>query len=437
MSADNTSSTTTRKWGSLGSRNFQLFIFGQGISLIGTWMTRLATTWLVYHLTHSALLLGIVSFFGQIVSFILGPLAGVWVEKLDRKKVLLWCQVASGIQSLLLAFFAFSHRDSILEIILLTAFQGLINAFDLPARQSFLIRMVDNKQDLAHAIAINSSMTNGARLIGPTLAGLLIGAFGEAWCFFWDGLSYIAVIASLLMMKINFTEAKREPASSFQLMKEGWNYVRGNRPIRTILLLFSLNNLMGYPFMVLLPIFASRVLHGDAMMLGWLTACSSVGALIAALWLTMRRSSDEPIALLGLSSTLLGIGLIGLGCSHIVWLSFFFAVLCGFGLMGGASISNTALQLLVPEDKRARVMSYYGTAFFGSAPFGSLLAGVVAHQVGAPITVVITGVFCLFGSIGFAKIWPRLKKDIQKGTEPLCDVHFLTQQNTISQKEAL
>ena len=224
-------------WRALRHRNFQLFFVGQTISVIGNWMTRLATTWLVYHLTHSALILGLVSFSGQIVSFLLGPFAGVWVERLNRRQLLIWTQALAAIQSLALAALTLAHIITLSEIIALTALQGIINAFDMPGRQSFLVQMVDDRSDLSNAIAINSSMANGARLIGPAIAGFVVAAFGEGWCFLLDGVSYFAVIASLLWMRIKPANTDRAHATMLEQMREGWDYVRGFRPIRTILLL--------------------------------------------------------------------------------------------------------------------------------------------------------------------------------------------------------
>src|SRR5580693_5203988 len=277
-------------WRALRHRNFRLFFFGQSISVIGTWVTRLATSWLVYRLTHSALLLGLVSFAGQIVSFALGPIAGVWVERLNRRRLLVWTQAGGAVQSLALAALTLLHVITLWEIIALTALQGVINAFDMPGRQSFLAQMVEDRNDLSNAIAINSSMVNGARLIGPAIAGLVIAAVGEGWCFLIDGVSYFAVIASLLVMRIRPLDIRRTTASMFEQMREGWDYVRTFRPIRAILLLFALISLMGYSYSVLLPLFAAQVLHGGAYSLGWLTAASGVGALASAISLAFRKS---------------------------------------------------------------------------------------------------------------------------------------------------
>ncbi|HTC75736.1 MAG TPA: MFS transporter, partial [Edaphobacter sp.] len=358
-------------WRALRYRNFKLYFSGQSISLLGTWMTRLATTWLVYHLTHSALLLGVVSFAGQIVSFLLGPFAGVWVERLDRRRLLVWTQAAAAVQSLALAALTLAHRITLAEIIALTMLQGLINAFDMPARQSFLVQMVDDRNDLSNAIAINSSMANGARLVGPAIAGLIIVAVGEGWCFLIDGLSYFAVIASLLLMRIRPRDIHRQPTSMFEQMREGWDYVRTFQPIRTILLLFSLLSLMGYSYSVLLPLFAAQVLHGGAATLGWLTGASGVGALASALSLAIRKSVVGLTRMLQIAAAMLGAALILFGLSHTLWLSLALMVIVGFGMIQGASVSNTIIQSLVPEDKRARAMSFYTMAFFGAAPFGS------------------------------------------------------------------
>ena len=376
--------TWSHAWRALRHRNFKLFFFGQTISVLGTWMTRLATTWLVYRLTHSALLLGVVTFAGQIVSFALGPFAGVWVERLNRRRLLVWTQAAAAVQSLALGALTLARVITLREIIALTVLQGLINAFDMPARQSFLVQMVDDRSDLSNAIAINSSMANGARLVGPAIAGLVIGAVGEGWCFLIDGLSYFAVIASLLLMRISRVEGRRHTAGMVEQIREGWDYVRTFRPIRTVLLLFALVSLMGYPYAVLLPVFAAQLLHGSAATLGWLTGASGVGALISALSLAVRTSVVGLARMLQIAAAVLGGALILFGLSHTLWISLALMVFVGFGLMQGASASNTIIQSLVPEDQRARAMSYYAMAFFGAAPLGCLLAGALAARIGAP-----------------------------------------------------
>ena len=401
--------SVSHAWRALRHRNFKLFFFGQSVSMVGTWMTRLATSWLVYRMTHSALLLGVVGFAGQIVSFLLAPFAGVWVERINRRKLLVWTQAAAGVQSLALAALTLAHVITLWEIIALAALQGLINAFDMPGRQSFLVQMVEDRNDLSNAIAINSSMANGARLIGPAIAGLVIAAVGEGWCFLIDGVSYVPVIASLLMMSIKPLDVRRSANSMLEQMREGWDYVRTFRPMRTILLMFALLSLMGWPYSVLLPVFAGQVLHGGAHTLGWLTGASGVGALVSALSLTVRKSVLGLTRMIQIAAAMLGGGLILFGLSHTLWLSLVLMVFVGFGLMQSAAVSNTIIQSLVTEDKRARVMGYYTMAFFGAAPFGSLLAGTLAHRIGAPHTVIVTGACCILGSLWFSLERPKIR----------------------------
>ena len=400
----------------LRHRNFRLFFAGQSISLIGTWMTRVATAWLVYRLTKSAVLLGTVSFAGQIPTFLLAPLAGVLVDRWNRRTVLVWTQALAMVQSLALAFLTLTHRITIAEILVLSSFQGCINAFDMPGRQSFMLEMVSGeerpsredhsgREDLSNAIAINSSMVNLARLVGPSLAGMLIAVTSEGWCFFIDGVSYIAVIASLLMMRLgapNAAAIQRARSSLLSQLKEGWDYVRGFAPIRTILLLFALVSLMGIPFVVLMPIFAAQVLGGGPHTLGFLMGAMGVGSLGSAFSLVLRKSVRGLLKMIPIAAAVFGLGLILFGLSHLVWLSMLLLLLVGFGMMQGLTASNTIIQTIVPEDKRGRVMSYYTIAFVGMSPFGSLLAGVLAHAIGAPNTVIISGVCCILGAAWFA-----------------------------------
>jgi MFS family permease len=400
-------------WRALRHRNFRLFFGGQSISLIGTWMTRVATSWLVYRLTKSSLLLGTVSFAGQIPTFLLAPLAGVIVDRIDRRKVLVWTQALAMIQSLALAWLTLTHRITITELLVLSAMQGIINAFDMPGRQSFMVKMVEDRADLSNAIAINSSMVNVARLIGPSLAGILIAATNEGWCFLVDGISYIAVIASLLMMRV---ASATEPGSRTSMMaelREGWDYVSGFAPIRTILLLFALLSLMGWPFMVLMPIFAAQVLHGGPHTLGFLMGAVGVGSLISALSLVMRRSVRGLGKMIPIAATVFGVGLICFGVSTNLWLSMALLLLTGFGMMQGLTASNTIIQTLVDENMRGRVMSYYTMAFVGMAPFGSLLAGALAHLIGAPRTVIVSGIACILGGLWFWTRLPHLRKDMR------------------------
>jgi MFS family permease len=402
-------------WRALRHRNFRLFFGGQSISLIGTWMTRVATSWLVYRLTKSAILLGTVGFAGQIPTFLLAPIAGVIVDRIDRRQVLVWTQTAAMLQSLLLAWLTLSDRINITEILILSAVQGVINAFDMPGRQSFMIRMVEDRGDLSNAIAINSSMVNVARLIGPSLAGVVIAATNEGWCFFIDGVSYIAVIASLLMMRIKPEEQSHHGATMIEQLRQGWVYVAESRPIRSILLLFALLSLMGWPFMVLMPIFAAQVLHGGPHTLGFLMGAVGVGSLISALSLVLRRSVRGLTRVIPIAAAVFGVGLIAFGLSNTLWLSMLMMLVTGFGMMQGLTSSNTILQTLVDEKMRGRVMSYYTMAFVGMAPFGSLLSGALAHAMGAPHTVMLSGVACILGGILF---WSQLRA-IRRDMRPI------------------
>lgn len=397
----------------LRHRNFRLYFVGQGLSLIGNWVTRLATGWLVYELTGSPLMLGVVSFAGQIITFVLGPVAAAWMERFERRRFLVWTQAASMLQSFGLAYVTLTHIVTFPQVIALTVFQGLINAFDMPGRQSFLVQMVDDKADLGNAIAINSSMVNSARLVGPAIAGVTISLVGTGMCFFIDGVSYIAVIASLLMMRL---PAHIKPAGGARLidqLREGWQYVSTFRPMRVILLNLAATSFLGISYSVLLPIIAGDVMKGGASTLAWLTGASGVGALVSALTLVLRRSVVGLTRILNVASVLLGVGLVVLGLSHVMWLSMLALVFAGFGFIQVAAATNTIIQTLAPEDKRTRVMGYFTMAFFGSAPVGSLLAGAFAHQFGTMATLIITGLGCLVSASLFALALPKVRAEMR------------------------
>jgi MFS family permease len=400
-------------WRALTHRNFRLFFSGQSISLIGTWMTRIATSWLVYRLTGSALLLGLVGFAGQIPTFLFAPFAGVWVDRLNRRHVLVVTQTLAMLQSFGLAALTLAKVITIREILALSAFQGLINAFDMPGRQAFMVQMVENRQDLGNAIAINSSMVNMARLLGPALGGIVIAGFGEGYCFLIDGISYLAVIASLLMMRLNIAAIKREATSMLEQLKEGWAYVSGFAPVRTILLLFAIVSLMGMPYTVLMPIFAGRILKGGPHTLGFLMGAVGIGALISGVSLAVRKTVLGLGKMIPIAAAMFGAGLILFSMSRVLWLSMTLMLITGFGMMQQMAASNTIIQTIVPEDKRGRVMSYYTMAFVGMAPFGSLLAGALAHVVGAPRTLLINGLCCIAGAVWFATRLKFIRKLIR------------------------
>ncbi|MBV8732907.1 MAG: MFS transporter, partial [Acidobacteriia bacterium] len=346
----------------LRARNYRLFFTGQSVSLIGTWMTRVATSWLVYRLTGSPVLLGLASFAGQVPAFFLGPLAGVWVDRWDRHRTLVWTQVLSMVQSFALAVLALAHIVTIWEIILLALAQGVINAFDMPARQAFVIQMVERREDLGNAIALNSSMVNATRLIGPAIAGILIAAVGEGYCFLADGISYIAVIISLLLMHITVQQARSRggaagPRRVGAELEEGWRYVTSSVPIRSLLSLLALTSLVGMPYTVLMPIFASRILHGGAHTLGFLMAASGAGALVSAAMLAVRKSVIGLGRMIAIATAIFGIALIAFSFSRWFWLSLALMPLTGFGFMQQMAATNTILQTIVEDEKRGRVMA--------------------------------------------------------------------------------
>jgi MFS family permease len=420
-------------WRALQHRNFRLFFGGQSISLIGTWMTRIATSWLVYRLTKSPLMLGTVGFAGQIPTFLLAPFAGVIVDRIDRRSVLIWTQAIAMIQSLLLAVLTLTHHINIMEVLALSILQGSVNAFDMPGRQSFMIEMVEDRADLSNAIAINSSMVNLARLVGPALAGILIAATNEGWCFAIDGISYIAVIISLLMMCVKPAAQAESSTSMMEQLREGWSYVANFSPVRTILLLFALLSLMGWPFMVLMPVFAAQVLHGGPHTLGFLMGAVGVGSLTSALLLVVRRSVRGLTSVIPVAAAIFGTGLILFGFSHAVWLSMLMMLFTGFGMMQGTTASNTIIQTLVDGKMRGRVMSFYTMAFVGMAPFGSLLAGALAHAIGAQRTVIFSGVMCVLGSLWF---WSQLKT-IRKEMRPIYERLGIMLQRSVAAAETV
>jgi MFS family permease len=317
-------------------------------------------------------------------------------------------------QSLALAILTLTGVVKIWHVIALSAFQGVINAFDMPARQAFVVEMVDRRDDLSNAIALNSSMVNAARLLGPSLAGVIIAAVGEGWCFLLDGVSYLAVIASLLMMTLPPALAKPTSEDNlFRQFREGWKYISGFPPIRNMLLLLSLVSLVGMPYTVLMPVFATRVLGGGPYTLGWLMAASGVGALMGALFLAARKTVLGLGKFIPIMAGAFGAGLIAFSFSRALWLSLLLMVVTGLGFMVQMAVSNTLLQTIVDEDKRGRVMSFYTAAVMGTTPFGSLLAGVVATHIGAPYTLLISGICCIGGALWFAKSLPALRRDVR------------------------
>jgi MFS family permease len=403
---------------SLAHRNFRLFFAGQSVSLLGTWMQQTAMTWLVYRLTQeqhgdSALLLGITGFAAQIPVLLLGPFAGVYSDRWHRHRIIIATQTLSMLQAFLVWILTIAGVITVWQLIALSLFLGCVNAFDMPTRQAFMTEMLDTSEDLANAIAINSSMVNGARLIGPSIAGMVISVVGEATCFLLNGVSFLGVIAALLAMKIPRRTNDGMPKSVLGGLAEGFRYSFGFPPVRALLLLVALIGLVGMPYAVLMPIFADQILHGNAQTYGLLVGSSGVGALAGSLYLASRRTVLGLGRWIAAMSGLFGIGLIAFSFSTSVALSMAFLVVMGFAVIVQLASCNTILQTIVEERQRGRVMSLYTTAFLGMSPLGSLVAGSLASAIGAQRTLQIGGACVLLGGIGFAVQLRGLRKHIR------------------------
>ena len=396
---------------SLQYRNYRLFFGGQSISLIGTWIQQIAMPWLVYSLTGSIFLLGLVGFAGQIPTFFLAPFAGVLIDRWNRYHILIVTQILAMIQALILAFLFFIGTIEVWHIIFLSVLLGCINAFDIPARQSFIVEMVEKKEDLGNAIALNSSMFNGARLVVPSIAGVLIASTNEGICFLLNGLSYLFVIVSLILMKVKSKKREIKNPDVLKEIKEGFSYTFGFAPIKSIILLLGLINLMGMPYIVLIPVFAKEIFHGGPYTFGFLMGASGVGALIGALYLASKRNVLGLGKIISLSAGIFGFGLVTFSLSRLFLLSLVLMIITGLGMILQMASSNTIVQTIVDDNKRGRVMSFYMMALTGTAPFGSLLAGALASfLVGSPNTLIIGGILCILGALIFASKLPELKK---------------------------
>ncbi len=397
----------------LRSRNFRLFFPGQGVSLIGTWMQRIAMQWLVYRLTGSAAMLGVVGFAGQLPTFLIAPLAGVLSDRWNLHRMVVVLQVLAMLQALALAILSYTGVIAVWHVAALSAILGVINAFEIPARQTFVVEMLESREDLPNAIALNSFLVNGARLVGPSLAGILIAWLGESLCFLLNGVSYIPVVAALLAMRLPARARSHKPARVWADLREGFKYGFGFAPIRAILLLLALVSLVGMPYAVLMPVFADQILHGGPHTLGFLMGATGVGAVLGALYLAARRSVVGLGGVIGRATLLFGAGLILFAGSRTYWLSLVLLGMTGFVMMQQMAASNTILQTIADEDKRGRVMSLYTMAFMGMAPFGSLLAGGLAEWVGAPWTLVIGGAACIVAAAVFLVRLPALRAEVR------------------------
>jgi MFS family permease len=392
----------------LRHRNFQLFFAGQLISLIGTWMQTVAQSWLVYRLTGSTLLLGTVGFASQIPVFLVAPLGGTVADRANRHRVVIATQTASMVLAFILAVLTLTYRIQVWQIMVLAASLGVVNAFDIPARQAFLMDMV-GREDLMNAIALNSSMFNGARILGPAVAGIVVAWVGEGWCFFANAVSYIAVIAGLLMMKLEHPVTLANQGSPLEHILEGFRFVLQAAPIRAILLLLGLVSLVGMPYSVLMPVFASKILHGGARELGMLMGATGVGALLGALSLATRVGVRGLGRVIAMCAGGFGASLILFAFSGVFWLSMVLLLPVGFTMMVQMAASNTLLQTMVPDQMRGRVIAVYSMMFMGMAPFGAFFAGAIADRIGAPGTVAIGGVACIAGAAAFGVNLPNIR----------------------------
>jgi MFS family permease len=393
---------TNRLVRALRHRNYRLFFGGQTVSLVGSWVTRVATSWLVYRLTGSELLLGVVAFASQIPMLLLAPFGGVLGDRWDRRRILIVTQVLSALQSLALAVLVFSDRITVAHLVGLQLVQGIINAFDTPARQAFVVEMVEEPDDLPNAIALNSSMFNVSRIIGPTIAGILIAAVGEAWCFLLDAVSYVAVIGSLLAMRFIRRERPHKEAHMIDELRAGLRYITGFAPVAALLLQVTLVSVMGMPYAVLMPVVAAKILHGGPHTLGLLMTATGTGALLGTIYLAARHT------VLGLGKVIvfatigLSVGLMAFSFSNTLAVSLAVLPLVGAGMMLQSAAANTILQTVVDEKLRGRVMAFYSMAVLGTQPLGSLAAGALASRIGAQHTIFIGAGFCLAGGLWFA-----------------------------------
>ncbi|MEI6654336.1 MAG: MFS transporter [Verrucomicrobiota bacterium] len=396
------------------SRNYRLYFFGQIVSLMGSWMSQTATVWLVYQITHSAFWLGVVAFAGQLPGLLIGPAAGVWVDRLNRRYLLIATQVLAMLQSLALAYFTLSGKITITQLAVLAMIQGVINAFDMPARQALPVLLVEKKEHLANVIALNVSMFHMARLVGPAVAGFVIAGAGAGFCFLFDGLSYLAVIGAFVAMRLQQQPVEKSGASVWTDFRDGLNYAMGFGPIRRLIYLIGCMALFGMSFTVLTPVYARDYFGGDARTLGLLMASSAAGSVMAAVYLSSREGLRGLGRVIYSGAGLMGLAIIGFAFSRTLALSIGCLVLAGCGTILVVASSNTLLQNLVDEGKRGRVMSLYIMAFLGGMPLGSLLTGSLAHQCGTTVATCVNGVACLILGYLFYRQLPVFREQARQ-----------------------
>jgi len=394
----------------LRHRNYRLFFGGQAVSLIGTWMQQVAMSWLAYRLTGSPFMLGLIGFSAHIPIFLFSPFAGVCSDQWNRHRVLIATQILSLFQALTLAGLTFAGRIQPWHLIVLSFFLGLVNAFDIPARQSFVVEMIEERQDLSNAIALNSLIFNGARLVGPALAGIMIGLADEGACFLLNGISYIFIIAALRAMRVPAKTETGRQDNILRGIREGYTYAFGFAPIRYILYQLGLMSFLSMFYVVLLPVFARDILQGGPQTLGFLLAGAGIGAVTGALYLASRGTVLGLDRVIFFATMSLGAGMILFARSEIFLFSFCMMLLIGGGIMVQIAAGNTILQTLVDDDKRGRVMSLYSMAVIGMSPFGALTAGWLASKIGAPGTLALGGGACLIWALMFVRKIPEMRK---------------------------
>ncbi len=398
----------------LRSRNYRLFVAGQSVSLVGTWMQMVAMSWLVYRLTGSAMLLGVIGFISQIPTLLISPVAGVLADRWDRRRLLIATQTLAMLQAACLALVVLTGIVQVWQIILLSLILGIVSAFDIPIRQSFVVEMVEHREDLGNAIALNSSMVNGARLIGPSIAGLLVASVGEGICFVLNAISYLAVIVALAAMRLPQVSHRRHARRPIlQELHEGFLYAYEFGPIRSILLLLALVSLMGMPYSVLVPVFAKEILHGGAHTFGFLMAAAGSGAMVGTLYLASRHSVLGLGRVIVMATIFFAVGIATFALSSHFILSLTALAVTGFGGMTLVASCNTVLQTVLDEDKRGRVMSFFTVAFLGVTPFGSLGAGSMAGIIGPRGTLLLGSVGCLVGAAVFARYLPQIREQVR------------------------
>ena len=410
-------SGTGQMFRSLKSRNYRLFFFGQSISLIGSWIQVVALPWLVYSMTNDVFLLGLVSFVGQIPTFFIAPFAGVLLDRWNKHKALVIAHILSLVQAAALALVFYSGFIQIWHVILLSVFLGIINAFEMPARQALVNDMVKRPEDLGNAIALNSSMVNVARLIGPSLAGILISVSGEGICFIINAVSFVFVIISLLMMRMGKAVHKLHESNMIKGLKDGFRYTFGQLPLRFLILLIAWVSLVGMPFSVLLPVFAKTILGGGAHTYGFLMGASGVGSLLGALYMSYRKNLKGLLKLIPLSIAVFSLGLLTFAFSGNLFLSLALLLISGIGMMIQMTACNTLVQTIADPAMRGRVMSFYTMAFIGMTPLGSLLAGFLASRIGAVNTMLSAGIACFMAVVILIVFYARLKTELNKSLD--------------------